>query len=234
MRSTRSAFSSAAASMPPPSTSRRVRPASPSRRRPAARSIRPSSPAGTRMSRTPASSSRLARSRSASSRQSAQQGRPSAARWCVGGRPRPPSATIRSGERSRSPSSRQSRRGLSSSAVRAPTMTASWPALSLCAAARAAGPVIQRLSPLCAAIRPSRVVAVLSATSGRPEATRVRKPALSNRASASPGPVSTAMPAASSRAKPRPATRGSGSPVAATTRAIPASMSASAQGGVRP
>ena len=42
------------------------------------------------------------------------------------------------------------------------------------------------------------------------------------------------MPASRSRRKPSPATSGFGSSMAATTRATPASISASAQGGVRP
>jgi hypothetical protein len=53
-------------------------------------------------------------------------------------------------------------------------------------------------------------------------------------ASAWSTPVSTAIPAARSFARPWPLTRGSGSPVATTTRAIPAAISASVQGGERP
>ena len=44
---------------------------------------------------------------------------------------------------------------------------------------RATSPVIQRLSPEAVAMRPSRVVASLSVTNGRPSRTRRRKPALS-------------------------------------------------------
>ena len=47
-------------------------------------------------------------------------------------------------------------------------------------------------------------------------------------------PLRTSMPAAASRAWPRPPTRGSGSSTAETTRAMPAAITASAQGGVRP
>ena len=49
-----------------------------------------------------------------------------------------------------------------------------------------------------------------------------------------PGPVSTSTPASRSLRKPRPATSGFGSSMAATTAATPASINASAQGGVRP
>ena len=47
-------------------------------------------------------------------------------------------------------------------------------------------------------------------------------------------PTLTAMPAARSCSTPRPATWGSGSSTAMTTRATPAAMMASVQGGVRP
>ena len=53
-------------------------------------------------------------------------------------------------------------------------------------------------------------------------------------ASSDPMPTSTVMPAARSRSMPVPATRSSGSSSATTTRATPAAISASAQGGVRP
>ena len=47
-------------------------------------------------------------------------------------------------------------------------------------------------------------------------------------------PLATCTPAACNRARPRPATCGLGSGMAAITRATPAAISASAQGGVRP
>ena len=49
-----------------------------------------------------------------------------------------------------------------------------------------------------------------------------------------PTPMSTAIPAACSRAWPAPATSGLGSSSAETTRAMPAAMMASAQGGDLP
>ena len=101
-------------------------------------------------------------------------------------------------------------------------------------ARRASGPVIHWLSPDAVAIRPSRLVASLSVTRGRPVALRSRKPAWSCIASAARTPVVTAIPAARNRAKPCPETRGSVSSSGATTRATPAAISASTQGGVRP
>jgi hypothetical protein len=52
-------------------------------------------------------------------------------------------------------------------------------------------------------------------------------------ASAARTPVETSTPAARRWSKPRPLTSGFGSSIAATTRTIPALMSASVQGGVR-
>jgi hypothetical protein len=94
--------------------------------------------------------------------------------------------------------------------------------------------VIQRLAPAAVAMRPSSEVAVLSANQGRPRRTRLKKPALSARASLSRTPSLTAIPARRSRSTPRPDTRGSGSSAAITARAMPAATSASAHGGVWP
>ena len=58
--------------------------------------------------------------------------------------------------------------GSSARTVPAPTSTASDTARSRWASARAASPVIQRLVPSGAAMRPSRVAASLSTTHGRP------------------------------------------------------------------
>src|SRR6185437_6736682 len=95
-------------------------------------------------------------------------------------------------------------------------------------------PVFQRLSPDGIAILPSSVVACFSVTRGRPVATRRKNPALISAASRAPGPISTAMPAFRSLAKPVPFTRRSESSIAATTRLMPAAITASAQGGVLP
>ena len=116
----------------------------------------------------------------------------------------------------------------------APTRIASAWARIRCTSARARGPVIQRLSPVPVAMRPSSEAAIFSVTIGRPAVMRVRKPRLSATASAARQPTSTATPAARSAATPAPFTRGSGSSAATTTRATPAAISASVQGGVRP
>jgi len=118
--------------------------------------------------------------------------------------------------------------------VPAPTITASWAARIACTRVRAAGPVIQRLSPAAVAIRPSRLCASFSVTIGRPLRTRLRKPFCNACASAAITPSATSIPAARRIAWPRPETRGSGSAVAVTTRATPAATRASAQGGVCP
>ena len=59
-----------------------------------------------------------------------------------------------------------------------PTRIASWLARSRCPRSRAAGPVIQRLSPDAVAMRPSRLVASFSVTSGRPSRTRLEEPGI--------------------------------------------------------
>ena len=71
-------------------------------------------------------------------------------------------------------------------------------------------------------------------TSGLRLRRRQTNPALISAASTSQRPVSTSSPAACSCRTPAPATRGSGSSKATTTRRIPAAISASVQGGVRP
>ena len=58
--------------------------------------------------------------------------------------------------------------GLSTSTVSAPTRIASSVGRMRCAQASASGPLIQRESPLVAAIRPSSVAANLAATNGSP------------------------------------------------------------------
>ncbi|MNP27816.1 hypothetical protein D3C76_1207450 [compost metagenome] len=94
--------------------------------------------------------------------------------------------------------------------------------------------MIHWLSPLAMAVRPSRLIASFTRTKGRPVSMRLMKPTLISRASASSIPDCTAMPASAMRCRPLPATCGLGSCIAATTRATPASISALAQGGVRP
>ena len=89
-------------------------------------------------------------------------------------------------------------------------------------------------TPPFAAIMPSLDTASFNVTNGRWARTRMKKPARSCAAAAAISPVSTAIPAWRNAAIPLPSTRGSGSSTASTTRAMPAAISASAQGGVRP
>ena len=80
-----------------------------------------------------------------------------------------PSTTRCGSMPSASPSGRRTvSDGSSARTVPAPTSTASLSARRRCASALASGPVIQRLVPSGAAIRPSRVAASLSTTYGRP------------------------------------------------------------------
>jgi hypothetical protein len=130
--------------------------------------------------------------------------------------------------------SRTVRAGSSSCTVPMPDRMAQALARQRWPSRRAAGPVIHWLAPFSSAVTPSKVEAVFRRTHGRPRVMRDTKPTLSSRASASSTPQSVAMPAADSRASPCPATSGFGSRIAATTRATPAAISASAQGGVRP
>ena len=107
--------------------------------------------------------------------------------------------------------------GRSASAVPAPTTTACDSARSRCASARASGPVIHCDVPSAAAVRPSRLIAVLSSANARPVRRWCRYGASDARPRRRPTPTSTSMPAARSRAMPAPATRGSGSSSATTT-----------------
>ena len=99
------------------------------------------------------------------------------------------SSATRTGERCSSPSRRQVSCGSSASTVAVPTRIASCVARSRCVRSRAAGPVIQRLSPEAVAIRPSSEVASFSVTSGRPVRTRWKNPALISAASSRAQPA---------------------------------------------
>jgi hypothetical protein len=93
----------------------------------------------------------------------------------------------------------------------------------------------QLTCPDAGAVRASRLMASFRRIQGRPRSNREKKPTLSSRASCAEARRSeTAMPAARSRSIPSPATRGLGSTLQHTTRRMPAAISASAQGGVRP
>ncbi len=155
------------------------------------------------------------------------------ARLPESGRSRVRLAMIRTGWRAM-PRSRTVSVGSSARAVPPPTITASWRARCRCTMRRASGPVIHWLSPVAVAIRPSKLLASFRVTIGRPSCTRFRKPAWARRASDCITPVVTVIPASRKMACPLPATRGSGSSSAVTTRATPALISDSAQGGVLP
>ena len=93
---------------------------------------------------------------------------------------------------------------------------------------------IHRLSPEAVAALPSKVIAHLAVTKGNRVHSRLRYGAFSSRAGSAWQPTSTEIPAASSAASPRPLTSGKGSAIAATTRVIPAAMTAVVHGGVLP
>ncbi len=124
--------------------------------------------------------------------------------------------------------------GSSARAVPAPTITASWRARMAWTARRAAGPVIHWLSPVAVAMRPSKLDGELE---------RDARAAFAD-AQEEPGQVAGGLigqhacgdrdPGRAQHGETRPETRGSSSCSGATTRAIPASINASAQGGVLP
>ena len=235
-RSTSPARNRPAMMRPPPSTISRVIPASPSAESAAPRSRFPCPSGGTSINRTPASSKALRRAASPSALVRSQVGvAPAVAtRAWVSGRSLRPSTTTRTGDSASSPGRRQVSDGSSTIAVRAPTRMASCRARMPWPRALDSGPVIHSLSPDAVAMRPSRVVAVLTVTIGRPCRTRVRKPAATVSAAAGQIPSATSIPASASIDMPPPSTRGSGSRTPITTRAMPASISARAQGGVWP
>jgi capsular polysaccharide export protein len=92
------------------------------------------------------------------------------------------------------PISRTVSAGSSARAVPPPTSTASCARRIAWTRRRASGPVIQRLSPVAVAMRPSSVRASFSVSQGRPRSMRDRKPALAARASAARTPVVTTIP----------------------------------------
>ena len=153
---------------------------------------------------------------------------------------RPGSSTTRSGGTKSSPGAPSgcSRRtvscGSSASTVPAPVRIAPLRARQRCTSWREASPLIHLESPEAIAVRPSRLIASLTRSHGRPRSTRDRKPRFNSRACASSRPVPTSIPAARSLSKPAPSTCGNGSRIAPTTRATPAAISASAQGPVLP
>ncbi|MNF73400.1 hypothetical protein D3C84_553990 [compost metagenome] len=239
------------------SSTRPLRAKAPARRGPASTSTSLAPPAASPVSSRGRSTWPLPRGRACSSwpaawysaarPSSSQQATSAGPAWkkaAVSGTRSWPSISTRSGGRTAasaacsastpSSSARTVRRALSNSTVSAPVTITLERARRRCTAARAAGPVIHWLSPLAMAVRPSRLIASLTRTYGRPRSMRLMKPTFSSRASPSSTPQVTAMPAARNRSRPRPATCGLGSCIAATTRPTPALTSASAHGGVRP
>jgi hypothetical protein len=91
-------------------------------------------------------------------------------------------------------------------------------------------------SPVRVATLPSSVIADLNRTHGRPVRACLRNGWLSSRARdrSSPSATATSIPSSRRIPRPRPEAFSVGSSEATTTRAIPASISASVQGGVWP
>jgi hypothetical protein len=145
------------------------------------------------------------------------------------------SSSTRSGCLTQEPyANRTSSRGSSVRTVPAPVSTAPLRARQTWTSARAASPLIHARPPDAGAVRASRLMANFSRMKGRPRSKREKNPTLRSRASAARIPADTEMPAARSRSSPPPTTRGFGSTLQHTTRATPAAIKASAQGGVRP
>ena len=153
---------------------------------------------------------------------------------------RPGSSTTRSGATNARPASgplspkRTVNDGSSASTVPAPVRIAPARARHFCTSRREASPLIHFDSPLASALRPSRLVASLIRSHGRPRSIRDSQPRLSVRACAAIRPDSTPMPAASRRVNPAPSTCGNGSRIAPITRTTPAAINASAHGPVLP
>ena len=126
--------------------------------------------------------------------------------------------------------------GSSASAVPMPTTIASTDARQRWARSRLSSPLIHFESPVRVATLPSRVIADLNSTHGRPTRACLRKAWLSSRALAasSPSASTTSTPSSRRIPSPRPEAFSVGSSEATTTRPIPACRIASVQGGVLP
>ena len=98
---------------------------------------------------------------------------------------------------------------------------------------RAAGPVSHEVVPDAPAMALSSEIASFSVTHGRSDRNEWKNAAFSSDASSIRTPTSTSIPAARKSCAPLPAS-GLGSRTAMTTRATPALMIASTQGGVFP
>ncbi len=131
------------------------------------------------------------------------------------GAPSPPRAPCPArrgavGRRRGTSTSRTVSSGSSARTVPAPTSTASEWARRRWTSRRAASPVIQRLVPSGAAVRPSRLAAIFSTTQGWPVLRCLTYGASCSATSSAATPSVTSMPAARRAATPRPATRAVG------------------------
>ena len=117
-----------------------------------------------------------------------------------------------------------------------PTATASTSPLQPWESSLLSSHEIHFESPSRVATFPSRLVADLKRTHGRPVRACLRKAWFSSLARAATAPVatSTSMPSSRRIPRPRPEAFSVGSSLATTTRPIPASMIASVHGGWRP
>ena len=127
-------------------------------------------------------------------------------------------------------------RGSSASAVPIPTTIASTEARQRWASSRLDSPLIHFESPARVATFPSRVMADLKSTQGRPARACLRKAWLSSRArvASSPSAMTTSTPSSRRMPRLRPEAFSVGSSEPTTTRPMPAARIASVQGGVRP
>jgi hypothetical protein len=123
----------------------------------------------------------------------------------------PASNTTRNGCFPLNPAARTFNCGSSAITVPTPVITAEHRARQRCTSNRAASPVIHWLAPLAKAVRPSKLIASLTRTQGKPCFIRFMKPMLSSVASASMRPASTRIPARNSASAPCPLTCGLGS-----------------------
>ena len=207
-RRPRRAASSEPASSAPPSTSREVMPAAPELgERGAAAGAR-----GRRRARSPRRRPRAAprpgpRSAPAAANTSSGASVDRAGRApsrAAGGRAE--SKTTRAGWRTvpGSSTSRAVSSGSSASAVPMPTATASASARQRWTSARLSGPEIQRESPPVVAVKPSRLTADFSVTSGRPVRACLRKGCTARRAAAASAPSANSTSTPSSRRMPGP------------------------------
>ena len=123
--------------------------------------------------------------------------------------------------------------GSSASAVPMPTATASHEARQRWATRRLSSLEIHFESPVLVATLPSRLMADLKSTHGRPVRACLRKAWFCWRACAASSPParSTCTPSSRRMPRPRPEAFSVGSSLATTTRSMPAARIASVQGG---